>query len=152
MEAIAELFVAIADFILEVTIHALVFVSILAISVFSPKYSAKLKQQWDTSKSQRFAIVLGATLYSAALLFALFVWVPMLGSAKPADSSSKEQRSGSSIEFTNDEIEEMKKTQKLGELVDVAGDLLKRKLAERKEKAERERAKSDKDGSVVEER
>jgi hypothetical protein len=46
----------------------------------------------------------------------------------------------------------MKKTQKMSELVDVAGDLLKRKLAEQKEKTERERAKSDKDGIVVEER
>jgi hypothetical protein len=131
---------------LEVTIHALVFVFILAMSVFSPRYRAKLKQEWDTSNSQRFAMVLGATVYSVALVFALFVWVPMLGSAKPADSSAKEQRSGSSIEFTNDEVEEMKKTQKLGELVDVAGNLLKRKLAER------EHAKSDKDGIVVEER
>ncbi len=146
MEAIAELFVAIGAFILEVTIHALVFVFILAMSVFSPRFRAKLKQEWDTSNSQRFAMVLGATLYSGALLFALFVWVPMLGSAKAADLSAKEQRSGSSIEFTNDEVEEMKKIQKLGELVDVAGNLLKRKLAER------ERAKSDKDGSVVEER
>jgi hypothetical protein len=97
MEVIAELFVAIAAFVIEVTIHALVFVFILAMSVFSPRYRAKLKQQWDTSNSQRFAMVLGATVYSVALAFALFVWVPMLGSAK-------EQRSGSSIEFTNDEV------------------------------------------------
>lgn len=135
MEALAELAVAIVAFIFEVTIHALVFVFILVMSIFSPQYRTKLKRQWDTSNWQRFAMILGATLYSAALILALFVWIPMIGSDQ-ADSSAGERRSAPTIEFSTDEVETMKKTKKLDELVDVAGNLLKRKLAEQKEKSE----------------
>ncbi len=135
MELIAELVVAIGAFVLEVTIHALVFVFILVMSVFSSRYRAKLKQEWDTSNSQRFAMVLGATLYSVALVFALFFWVPMLVSGKPADVDGKERQSGSA-----------------SELVDVASELLKRGMDERKEKTEGARAESKGDGGVVEER
>ena len=138
MEALAELVAAIAAFIFEVTIRAVVFVFILVMSIFSPRYRTKLKRQWDTSTWQRFAMILGATLYSAALILALFVWIPMIGSDQ-ADSSVGERRSAVTIEFSRDEVETMKKTKKLDELVDVAGNLLKRKLAEQKEKAEPQR-------------
>ena len=40
------------------------------------------------------------------------------------------------IEFTKDEVTRMKKTKEIDQLVDVAGSIIKRKLAERKQEAE----------------
>lgn len=134
MEALAELITAIVAFVFEVTIHAIVFVNILFMSIFSSRYRAKLKQQWDKSNGEKFAMFLGVTLYSTAILFALFVWVPWIGRDQ-GDRSSGERRSAGSKGFSRDELESMKRTQDLDELLDVAGDLLKRKLAEQKEKA-----------------
>lgn len=134
MEALAELITAIVAFVFEVTIHAVVFVFILFMSIFSSRYRAKLKQQWDKSNGERFAMILGVTLYSTALLFALFVWVPWIGRDQGDIGSGERQSAGSNV-FSRDELESMKKTQDLDGLLDVAGDLLKRKLAEQKEKA-----------------
>ena len=109
MEALAELAIAIVTFIFEVTIHALVFVFLLVMSIFSPRYRQRLKEDWDTSGWKRFSIVLGISLYSIALVIALFVWIPVMG-ARDEPTASNEDESSITIEFSSDEIEKMKKT------------------------------------------
>lgn len=137
MEALAELAIAIVTFIFEVTIHALVFVFLLVMSIFSPRYRHKLKEDWKTSGWKRFSIVLGISLYSIALVIALFVWIPVMG-ARDAPTASNESESSITIQLSSDEIEKMKKTKEIVELVDVAGSFIKRKLEERKQKAEQD--------------
>lgn len=137
MEALAELAIAIVTFIFEVTIHALVFVFLLVMSIFSPRYRQKLKEDWGTSGWKRFSIVLGISLYSIALVIALIVWIPVMG-ARAAPTVSNESESSITIQFSSDEIEKMKKTKEIGELVDVAGSFIKRKLEERKQEAEQD--------------
>ena len=139
MEALAELAIAFVTFIFEVTIHALIFVFLLVMSIFSPRYRQKLKEDWDTSGWKRFSIVLGISLYSIALVIALFVWIPVMG-ARDAPTTSNESESSITIQFSSDEIEKMKKTKEIDELVDVAGNFIKRKLEERKQEAEQDGA------------
>lgn len=139
MEALAEIALAVFAFVLEVTIHAAVFVFFLLMSIFSPKYRAKLKRQWDTSNRQKFSLVLGVALYSAALIFALVVWLPLFRGDGEKQAGS-ERRGAITIEFSQEEVKAIGKTKGLDELVDVAGSALKRKLAERKEKAEKRAA------------
>ena len=74
MEILLELIGAIIAFIIEVTIHALVFLFLLFMATFSPKYRKKLRDDWNTSNWKRFSIVLGIGMYSIALILALFVW------------------------------------------------------------------------------
>jgi hypothetical protein len=131
MEALIELAIAFVSFVFEVTIHALVFVCLLLMSIFSPRYRAKLKQNWNTSGWRKLGLVFGVTLYSAALIFALFVWIPViLGTT--SDSEATQQGSATQIEFSKQEMDKIQKTKTIEELVSVAGDLAKQKFAERK--------------------
>lgn len=133
MEALIELAVAIVAFVFEVTIHALVFMSLLLTSIFSPRYRAKLKQSWNTSSWRKLGLVLGVTLYSTAFIFALFVWIPVVRS-HPSDSGATQQGSATRIEFSKQEMDKIRKTKTIEELVSVAGDLAKQKFEERKAK------------------
>ncbi|MDP4624982.1 MAG: hypothetical protein NWT08_07575 [Akkermansiaceae bacterium] len=141
MEALVEIIVAIATFIFEVTIHALVFVYLLLRAAFSATYRQKLSEHWNISTWKRVSIVLGIGLYSAALVFALFVWIPILTSSDQEEA--KQTRSSDDtiqIEFTAEEIKKLKETKEIEELVDTAGEFIKRKLEERK--------KAEQDGSA----
>jgi heme/copper-type cytochrome/quinol oxidase subunit 2 len=134
MEALGQLLVAIVTFIFEVTIHAVVFVFHLIMAIFSPAYREKLRDDWDTSAWKRFNIVLGVTMYSAALILALLFWIPALLRSTP-EVADADKKPSVTIEFSSDEVQRMKNTKEIDELVDVAGDIIKRKLAERKEEA-----------------
>lgn len=133
METLIELAVAIVAFVFEVTIHALVFVYLLLMSIFSPRYRAKLRQTWNTSIWRKLGLVLGGTLYSTAFIFALFVWIPVV-MGTPSDSEAFKQRPATRIEFSKQEMDKIQKTKTIEELVSVAGDLAKQKFAERKAK------------------
>lgn len=147
MEALSELLLAIACFVLEVTIHSLVFVYLLFMAIFSSRYRQKLREEWGTSNWHRVTIVLGIGLYSAALAIALLVWIPTIreGDGQRANAS-KAGPAAIPIQFSPDEIEKMKDTKEFGELVDVAGALIKRKLEERKAE-EQDRAERPATGS-----
>jgi hypothetical protein len=135
MEALGQLLVAIVTFIFEVTIHAVVFIFHLVMAVFSPRYREKLQEDWDTSAWKRFSIVFGVAMYSAALILALLFWIPALSKRAP-DVAESDKKPSATIEFSSEEVQRMKNTKEIGELVDVAGGIIKRKLADRKEEAE----------------
>jgi hypothetical protein len=137
MEALGQLLVAIVTFIFEVTIHAVVFVFHLVMALFSPRYREKLQEDWDTSAWKRFSIVLGVTMYSAALILALLFWIPALSRRTP-EVSETDKNPSVTIGFSSEEVQQMKNTKEIDELVDVAGGIIKRKLAERKEEAEQD--------------
>ncbi|MFT6577198.1 MAG: heme/copper-type cytochrome/quinol oxidase subunit 2 [Akkermansiaceae bacterium] len=135
MEALGQLLVAILTFIFEVTFHAVVFVFHLVMAMFSPRYREKLQDDWDTSAWKRFSIVLGVTMYSAALILALFFWIPALSRRTP-EVADTDKKPSVTIEFSSEDVQRMKNTKEIDELVDVAGGMIKRKLAERKEEAQ----------------
>jgi heme/copper-type cytochrome/quinol oxidase subunit 2 len=135
MEALGQLLVAIVTFIFEVTFHAIVFIFHLVMAIFSPRYRERLQDDWDTSAWKRFSIVLGVTMYSAALIFALVFWITALSRRTP-EVADTDKKPSVTIDFSNEEVQRMKNTKELDELVDVAGGIIKRKLAERKEEAE----------------
>lgn len=138
MEALAELLAAIAAFLIEVTFHAVVFIFLLLMAIFSPHYRNKLKKQWNTSNSHRFGIVLGVAMYSTALIVALSFWTPFLGLG--SDKVAKtDQKQATKIELPANEVNGIKKANEIDQLVDVAGSIIKRKLAERKQEAEQGR-------------
>ena len=139
MEALGQLLVAIVTFIFEVTIHAVVFIFHLVMAIFIPQYREKLRDDWDTSAWKRFSIVLGVTMYSAALIVALLFWTPFLLRPTPV-AADTDRKSSETIEFSSEEAERMQNTKEISELVDVAGNIIKRKLAEREEE---EQNKSD---------
>ena len=122
-------------FIFEVTIHAVVFIFHLIMAIFSPGYREKLRDDWDTSAWKRFSIVLGVTMYTVALIIALAFWIPALSRRTP-EVADTDKKPSVTIEFSSDEVQRMKNTKEIDELVDVAGGIIKRKLAERKEEAE----------------
>jgi hypothetical protein len=135
MEALAEILTAIAAFLIEVTFHAVVFIFLLLMAIFSPRYRKKLKGQWNTSNSQRFGIVLGVVMYSTALVIALLFWTPFLGLSSDQVAKS-DLKQATKIELPADEVNGIKKAKEIDQLVDVAGSIIKRKLAERKQEAE----------------
>ena len=109
MEALGQLLSTIAEFIFEVTIHAVVFVFHLVMALFSRRYRGKLREDWDASAWRRTCIVLGVAMYSAALILALLFWIPALSrhataSADTEDSPSEKTESG------GDDIRRMKNT------------------------------------------
>lgn len=132
MEALIGLLAEILAFIVEVTFHAAVFVFMLLMAIFSPRYRKELKAEWETSTLRRIAIVLGITLYSLALILALVIWTPLFA-RRSAEVATVSQ---DPIEFSSAEMQQMKSTNEVDELIDVAGDILKRKLTERKKAAE----------------
>jgi thiol:disulfide interchange protein len=135
MEALAEILLAIVTFLIEVTFHAVVFIFLLVMAIFSPSYRKKLKDQWDTSNWQRVGIVLGVAMYSAALVLALFFWTPFLTRGTD-DVATADPQQSITLKFSDDEIQKMKKTKEIDQLVETAGSIIKRKLAERKQEAE----------------
>jgi heme/copper-type cytochrome/quinol oxidase subunit 2 len=135
MEALGQLLVAIVTFIFEVTIHAIVFIFLLVMSIFSPRYREKLREEWETSIWKRFGIVLGVTMYSAALILALLFWIPFL-LRYPPEEGEPNQNSSVTIELSSEEVQRMKHTKEIEELVDVAGGIIKRKMEVREEDAE----------------
>ncbi len=135
MEALAELVTAIAAFLIEVTFHAVVFIFLLLMAIFSPHYRKKLKDQWNASNWQRFGILLGVTMYSTALIVALLFWTPFLGLSSD-EVTKTDQKQATKIELSADEVNRIKKAKEIDQLVDVAGSIIKRKLTERKQEAE----------------
>ena len=139
MEALLELIGAIVAFIIEVTIHALVFIYLMIRAVFSADYRQKLREAWDASLWKRFAIVFGILMYSTALAIALFVWIPLIGiSGNHREKQTNDNESSITIEFTSEEVDKIKETKEIDELVDVAGGFIKRKLEERKQQKQAE--------------
>ena len=135
MEALGQLLATIAEFIFEVTIHALVFVFHLVMAMFNRRYREKLQEDWDASARKRIGIVLGVTMYSAALILALLFWISAL-SRQATEVADTEKNPSVKIESSSDDVQRMKNTKEIGELVDVAGGIIKRRLAERKDGAE----------------
>jgi hypothetical protein len=74
-------------------------------------------------------------MYSVALILALLFWIPALSRRAP-EVAETEKKPSVTIEFSSEEVQRMKNTKEIDELVDVAGGIIKRKLAERKEEAE----------------
>lgn len=133
MDVLADLFIRVVTFIFEVTVQALVFVFHLLMSIFSPRYREKLKNDWNTSGLNRFYIIFGVTLYSIALIIALTIWIPLI-CCKENSSISNEAESSVEIQFSKGEIGEMKKTKGLDKLIDVTGGFIKRNIEGRKQK------------------
>ena len=139
MEALLELIGAIIAFIIEVTIHAIVFIYLLVRAVFSADYRKRLHDAWDTSLWKRFGIIFGIVMYSTTLAIALFVWIPLISESKNhREEHVNENKSKVAIEFTPEEVDKMKKTKEIYELLDVADNFIKRKLEERKQQKQAE--------------
>ncbi len=135
MAALGELVLAIVIFIFDVTMLAIVFIFLLVMSIFSPRYREKLREEWETSIWKRFSIVLGVAMYSVALILALLFWIPFL--LRPSSVvAEQDETSSAKIEFSSEELQRMKDTKEIHELVDVAGGIIKRKMEERKEDEE----------------
>ena len=128
MEAIAELFVAVAAFVIESTFHSLAFLFLLCRSAVSPKYREQMRSEWGRSFGHRFAIVTGILLYTAMFVVAAAIWVPTvfarsdrsispLGIEPPANSRSDGPPS------------------KENKAVRAIGDYAKKKIQERSERA-----------------
>lgn len=137
MEALIGLLAEILAFIVEVTFHAVEFIFLLLMAIFSPRYRQKLKAEWETSTWRRIAIVLGITLYSSALVLALMIWMPFFARRSPEIAAGNHAPSVR-IELSSSDKQQMKNTKEIDQLIDVAGDILKRKLAERKAAAEQD--------------
>jgi amino acid transporter len=135
MEAIGQLLAAIVTFLLEVTFHALVFVFHFLMAMFNPRYRDKLQEDWNTSAWKRFNIALGVTMYTAAFIIALIFWIPTL-LRRPPEVVTQDKKPTITIEFSSEETQQIKNTKKIEELVDVAGGIIKRKIAEREEEAQ----------------
>ncbi len=142
MEPLIEIVVAIAVFIFEVTIHSIVIGCISLLSLFSPRYRAILREQWNTSNWDRFAMILGGTLYAAGIAFAILVWVQVQRNGKTTATASQPS-SIISIQFTHQDPAAMPETKKADSLVEAAAHLVQRKLNERKAKAAQEKAAQD---------
>jgi TRAP-type C4-dicarboxylate transport system permease small subunit len=136
MEALAELVVAIIGFFLEVTVHALVFIWLLLMAAFSPKYREKLKHQWTTSTSNRIAITLGLSLYSIAFIFALLFWISACRSTRVPTGAQNAEKSANTISFSKEEMHKLEETKKIGELVDTARVLIEQRFDKRRQPAE----------------
>jgi hypothetical protein len=132
MEALVQILLAVVAFIFEVTLHAIVFVFHLMMAIFSKRYREKLRNDWVASPSKRFGIVLSATFYSAALIFALLFWLPVLLDGTP-EVIDKDEKSSVKLDISSEELQRMKNTKEIKDLVDVAGGIVKRKLEERGE-------------------
>jgi hypothetical protein len=128
MEAIAELFVAIAAFVIEITFHSLVFLFLLCRSAVSPKYREQMRSEWGKSLGHRFAIVTGLLLYTAMFVVAATIWVPAIfargGSRTPPLGIESPASSGSDAPPSNEH-----------KAVRAIGDYLKKKLQERSGRA-----------------
>ncbi len=132
MEALTESVGVILAFLIEMTLHAVVFLFLLSMAIFSPHYRKKLRDRWNASSWKRFEIVLGVSLYSFAVLVAVLFWVPsLLLGAK--DVAAKEQNQAIKIEFSSEEVHQLEETTKMKQLMDAAGNTIKRKLAERRD-------------------
>ncbi len=139
MEVLLELVGVIIAFIIEVTIDAIVFIYLLVRAMFSAGYRRKLHEAWDTSSWKRFGIIFGMVMYATALAIALLVWIPLIGGSKShGEEHANENQLEVAIEFTPEEVDEMKKTKEIQELADVAGNFIKRKLEERKQQKQAE--------------
>jgi hypothetical protein len=132
MEALVQILLAVVAFILEVTLHAIVFVFYVLMAIFSKRYREKLRNDWAASPSKRFGIVLSATFYSAALIFALLFWLSVLLNGTP-EVVDKDKKSSVNFDISSEELQRMKNTKEIKDLVDVAGGIVKRKLEERGE-------------------
>ncbi|OYV07312.1 MAG: hypothetical protein CFE26_01695 [Verrucomicrobiales bacterium VVV1] len=139
MGAFIGLLAEILAFIVEVTFHAVVFIFMLLMAIFSPRYRQKLKAEWETSTWRRIAIVLGITMYSLALILALSIWTPLFARRSPEVAEGNHAPSVR-IELSSSDMQQMKNTKEIDELIDVAGDILKRKLAEQKKATEHDSA------------
>lgn len=137
-----QILLAIAAFIIEVTLHAIVFVFHLLMAIFSKRYREKLRNDWATSPSKRLGIVISATFYTAVLIFALLFWLPVLLGGAP-EGVDKDEKSSLKLDFSSEELQRMKNTKEIKDLVDVAGDIVERKLEERSEEVEKLEAPRD---------
>jgi hypothetical protein len=142
METLIEIIVAIAVFIFEVTIQSVVIGCISLLSLFSPRYRAMLRQHWNTSNWERFAMILGGTLYAAGIAFAILVWLQVQSNGKSTAAGSQPSAL-SSIQFTNQDPAAMPQPKKVDSLVEAAAHLVQRKLNERKAKSAQEKAAQD---------
>ena len=76
--------------------------------------------------------MLGIALDSAALVFALIVWVPLLTSHDQRHAEPAPHNEGTiQIEFTPEEIKKLEETKEIGDLFETAGGFIKQKLEER---------------------
>lgn len=132
MEALGQIIAAIVAFVIEVTFHAIVFVFYLILGIFSPRYREKLRAKRETSAWNKFCLSLGITMYSVALIFALLFWTPFMLRDK-SDITDKDEKDTLDIQLSHEEAERIKKTTEIDELVDVAGEIIKRKLDDKKD-------------------
>lgn len=84
-----ELIHAIIAFVLEITVHAAIFIFLMLMSIFSPRYRKKLKEKWNTSNRRRFTMVLGISLYATALFVALAIWIPAISGNQDSSENSE---------------------------------------------------------------
>lgn len=128
MEAISELFVAIAAFFIEITFHSLVFLFLICRSAVSPKYREQMRSEWGKSLGHRFAIVTGILLYTAMFVVAATIWVPAIFNRSDRSTSflgiESPACSGADAPPSNEH-----------KAVRDIGDYLKKKLQERSDRA-----------------
>lgn len=127
MEAVFEIIIWIVYVIFEMTIHALVFICLMVMSIFSPRYRQRLKDDWESSRGKRFSIVLGICFYSVALMIALIFWVPVIWAGGEFTEPGGDE-SVIGVQLSSKKDEEVDQKEKVKELVEVAGDFIKRRL------------------------
>ena len=127
IEAVFEIIILIMIVIFEITIHVLVLICPLVMSIFSPRYRQRLKDDWENSRGKRFSIVLGICFYSVALMIALIFWVPVIWAGGEFTEPGGDE-SVIGVQLSSKKDEEVDQKEKVKELVDFAGDFIKRRL------------------------
>ena len=131
MEVILEFIAMVVSLIFEVTIHALTFICLIVMSIFSQRYRQRLKEDWATAGRKRYLIALGICFYSIALAIALVVWVPVIRAGDKLTDSAREDSPVDDV-FSSEEDEKLDK-EKVEKVIKVAGDFIKRRLEKKRE-------------------
>jgi hypothetical protein len=127
IEAVFEIIILIMIVIFEITIHVLVLICPLVMSIFSPLYRQRLKDDWESSRRKRFSILLEICFYSVALMIALIFWVPVIWAGGEFTEPGGDE-SVIGVQLSSKKDEEVDQKEKVKELVEFRGDFIKRRL------------------------
>jgi len=130
MEALGEALAAIFLIVIEVTMRAIAFVFHLGFAVFSPRYRAMVREEWNASVAGRVAIVFGSMFSLLALIFAIYLWTPIFFEDEPSQQE-KDSRTRLALAFSGEDQERIMKTKEIDELVEVGSEIILRRLEEK---------------------
>ena len=131
MELIGSLFAL----VFETTIAAVCFVVRLGAAAFSSDYRRQLKSEWQDSTANKIAMAVAALFSTAVLAVAFIMWLPLLF-RKPMAPPPEKPEAALKITITSSDPGGTEQPTKTGKVLNAAGELLKRKLEERRQAKE----------------